>query len=71
MRSFLDESPAFYELPIVVSSLCDIFYPSLYSFPKRLTNFHRHSSQPPLWAEAEHVDIDIGAQVILNDLRHR
>ena len=36
-----------------------------------LTNFHRHSSQPPLWAEAEHVDIDIGAKVILNDLRHR
>ena len=34
-----------------------------------LDNFHPHSSQPPLWAEAEHVDIDIGAQVILKDLR--
>ena len=36
-----------------------------------LTNFHPHSSQPPLWTEAEHVDIDIGAQTIIKDLRHR
>ena len=36
-----------------------------------LTNFHPHSSEPPLWAEAEHVNIDIEAKVILKDLRHR
>jgi len=34
-----------------------------------LTNFHPHSSQPPLWEEAKHVVIENGTSVVIKDLR--
>ena len=34
-----------------------------------LTNFHPHSTRPPLWAEAEHVETEAETRVILKDLR--
>ena len=34
-----------------------------------LTNFHPHSKQPPLWAEADHVTTEAGSKVVIKDLR--
>ena len=36
-----------------------------------LTNFHPHSTEPPLWKEADHVETDNGSRTILKDLRYR
>ena len=36
-----------------------------------LTDFHPHSTHPPLWEDAKHVEIEIGSKVILQDLRYR
>merc|ERR1719264_144699 len=34
-----------------------------------LTNFHPHSTRPPLWEETQHVETEAGTRVILKDLR--
>ena len=34
-----------------------------------LTNFHPHSTRPPLWMETDHVETETGSRVILKDLR--
>ena len=34
-----------------------------------LTNFHPHSTRPPLWTETDHVETEAGIRVILKDLR--
>ena len=36
-----------------------------------LTNFHPHSTEPPLWAEAGHVKTELESRIILRDLRYR
>ena len=36
-----------------------------------LTNFHPHSTEPPLWAEADHVVTEADSRIILMDLRNR
>ena len=36
-----------------------------------LNNFHPHSTEPPLWAEADHVKTEVDSRIILKDLRYR
>ena len=36
-----------------------------------LTNFHPHSTEPPLWAEADHVVTEADSRIIPMDLRSR
>ena len=36
-----------------------------------LTNFHPHSTEPPLWTEADHVKTEVDSRIILKDFRYR
>ena len=36
-----------------------------------LTGSHPHSTHPPLWEDAKHVEIEIGTKANLKDLRCR